>query len=90
MPDRGRGAASVRGWTDEYNRSNAFEGTCRLYVADVKLRISKEHSESEKETSTYPDVMLARGDDSSELYEENPLLIADSDTNDVGVRKNAC
>lgn len=53
------------------------ESHCRLYVADVKLRISKEYSESENETSTYPDVMLACGDDSSELYEENPLLIAE-------------
>ena len=50
---------------------------CRLYVADVKLRIDNEHLESEKDSSTYPDVMLACGDDNSELYEENPLLIAE-------------
>lgn len=53
------------------------EDHCRLYVADVKLRIDKEHSENEKDTSTYPDVMLACGEEDSELYEENPLLIAE-------------
>ena len=43
------------------------ENHCRLYVADVKLRIDKEHIESEKDTSTYPDVMLACGEEGSEL-----------------------
>ena len=50
---------------------------CRLYVADVKLRINREHNTSDTDTATYPDVMLACGDESSELYEENPLLIAE-------------
>ena len=50
---------------------------CRLYVADVKLRIAKEHNEDHRDTSIYPDVMLACGEEDSDLYEENPLLIAE-------------
>jgi Uma2 family endonuclease len=50
---------------------------CRLYVADVKLRIAKGHGENNDDTSTYPDVMLACGEEDSDLYEENPILIAE-------------
>jgi len=50
---------------------------CRLYVADVKLRIDKDHNENNKDNSTYPDVMLACSEEDSDLYEENPLLIAE-------------
>ena len=50
---------------------------CRLYVADVKLRINAEHHENEKDTSVYPDLMLACSEESSDLYEENPLLLAE-------------
>ena len=50
---------------------------CRLYVADVKLRIAKEYGENVKDASTYPDVMLVCGEEGSDLYEENPLLIAE-------------
>ena len=53
------------------------EAYCRLYVADVKLRINQDHSLNDKDTSTYPDVMLACDEESSDLYEENPLLIAE-------------
>jgi len=50
---------------------------CRLYVADVKLRINQDHQESNTDTSLYPDVMLACGEEYSDLYEENPLLVAE-------------
>jgi Uma2 family endonuclease len=50
---------------------------CRLYVADVKLRIDRELSISQKDSSTYPDVMLACGEEHSDLYEESPLLLAE-------------
>ena len=53
------------------------EAHCRLYVADVKLRIDKEHKQNKKDTSTYPDVMLACGEEDSDLYEEHPLLLAE-------------
>ena len=53
------------------------ESGCRLYVADVKLRIDKDHQKNNKDTSTYPDVMLACGEEESDLYEENPLLLAE-------------
>lgn len=51
------------------------DARCRLYVADVKLRL--DIAQNEKDSSTYPDVMLACGKESSELYEENPLLLAE-------------
>ena len=63
------------------------ESQCRLYVADVKLRIDQEQNENTKDTSTYPDVMLACGDESSGLYEENPLLVAEV-LSDSTVRKD--
>ncbi|MGF1602835.1 MAG: Uma2 family endonuclease [Thermosynechococcaceae cyanobacterium] len=50
---------------------------CRLYVADVKLRINEQLRKGEKDTSTYPDVMLACGEEESDLYEEHPLLLAE-------------
>ena len=53
------------------------DAKCRLYVADVKLRIDKEYIENKKDTSAYPDVMLAYGEEDSDLYEENPLLLAE-------------
>lgn len=53
------------------------DARCRLYVADVKLRLGKERNDTDKETSTYPDVMLACDEETSNLYEENPLLLAE-------------
>ncbi len=50
---------------------------CRLYVADVKLRIDRERRVNDKDNSAYPDVMLACGEESSELYEESPVLLAE-------------
>ncbi|HAC64585.1 MAG TPA: hypothetical protein DCF68_13880 [Cyanothece sp. UBA12306] len=60
---------------------------CRLYVADVKLRINQEHKHNQKDTSTYPDVMLACGEEESDLYEEYPLLLAEV-LSDSTVRKD--
>lgn len=56
---------------------NQKDARCRLYVADVKLRLAKDRDNVDKETSTYPDVMLACGEETSDLYEENPLLFAE-------------
>lgn len=53
------------------------DARCRLYVADVKLRLDKDHDKTDKETSTYPDVTLACSEETSDLYEENPLLLAE-------------
>lgn len=53
------------------------EERCRLYVADVKLRLYSGQREGHPETATYPDVMLACGEETSDLYEENPLLLAE-------------
>jgi len=53
------------------------EERCRLYVADVKLLVDQDCSEYHKDTSVYPDVMLACGKEVSDLYEENPLLLAE-------------
>ncbi len=53
------------------------EEGCRLYVADVKLQIDRERRINEKDNSAYPDVMLACGEEGSELYEESPLLLAE-------------
>ncbi len=50
---------------------------CRLYVADVKLLVEHDRSEHHKDTSVYPDVMLACGEEVSDLYEESPLLLAE-------------
>ncbi len=60
---------------------------CRLYVADVKLRIGREAGEDRQDTSVYPDVMLACGEEDSELYEEHPLLLAEV-MSDSTVRKD--
>jgi hypothetical protein len=49
-------------------------------VADVKLRLAKNHNVNNKETSTYPDVMLACGEEVSDLYKENPLLLAENES----------
>ena len=53
------------------------DARCRLYVADVKLRIANHHHEHQKDSVTYPDLMLACSQEDSDLYEENPLLIAE-------------
>ncbi len=53
------------------------EAGCRLYVADVKVRIDRERRLNEKDNSAYPDVMLACGEEYSELYEESPVLLAE-------------
>lgn len=53
------------------------EADCRLYVADVKLRVSQNGQENNIDTSLYPDVMLACSEELSDLYEENPLLVAE-------------
>ena len=53
------------------------EEGCRLYVADVKLRIDRERRVNDKDNSAYPDVMLACGEEGSELYEESPVLLAE-------------
>lgn len=50
---------------------------CRLFVADVKLRIDAENAENDKDNAFYPDLMLACGEEKSDLYEENPLLLAE-------------
>jgi len=63
------------GLFSEIDRQKADD--CRLYVADVKLRIAPKSNTSTRETVSYPDVMLARGEDSSALYEEAPLLLAE-------------
>jgi Uma2 family endonuclease len=56
---------------------NQKDPRCRLYVADVKLRFATDRDNTDKESSTYPDVMLACGKEISDLYEENPLLLAE-------------
>lgn len=48
----------------------------RLYVADVKLRIPAADG-AQRDSGTYPDVMLACGKEVSELYEEAPVLLAE-------------
>lgn len=53
------------------------EERCRLYVADVKLRIDGARSKSGKDSSTYPDVMLVCAEEESDLYEAHPLLLAE-------------
>ena len=49
---------------------------CRLYVADVKLRTTKNHNGCLKDSVTYPDLMLACSEEDSDLCEEHPILIA--------------
>jgi len=63
------------------------EERCRLFVADVKLRIDKAHENTDKDTLLYPDVMLACAEEYSEFYEENPLLVAEV-LSDGTVRKD--
>lgn len=50
---------------------------CRLYVADVKLRLQGNRRGETQDSVTYPDVMLACGPEVSAFYEENPVLLAE-------------
>jgi|GEM_PF-4646351 len=50
---------------------------CQLYVADVKLRVDADLEANAKDSSTYPDVMLAGDEEESDLYEQHPLLLAE-------------
>ena len=50
---------------------------CQLYVADVKLRVDSDLDANAKDSSTYPDVMLAGDEEESDLYEQQPLLLAE-------------
>jgi len=49
---------------------------CRLYVADVKLRIPAAEGAT-RDSVAYPDVMLACAEEVSELFEEAPVLVAE-------------